>query len=101
MRKAIKKVWEEFKRVLPLIAIILIAIFIFGDVEQLIVQLYKLSSVAMVVVAVNIVRQWLFPYIDLKKIVKHASSSQDKLPAAIIFAAVMAFIIAFICISVI
>lgn len=94
-----RKVWNEFKRLFPLLATIIMSILIFGDAPQLSVQLYKLSMVALVIGAFHIIRKSLFPYIDLRKI--YLLARKDAIGASIIFLSIIAFLIAVIVVSVV
>lgn len=96
-----KRFSGEIKRIVPILSIIGIAVFALGDYEQLAVQIYKLSCTVFVFGAINIIRQWLLPYIDLRQLYKNCLSSTNKLPAAIMFASIIALMIIMIIVSVI
>jgi hypothetical protein len=95
----IKNILHELKRVFPLLVAILLAMIVFQDSSQINVQLYALSMVAFVVVFFHIARQWMFPYIDLEELVNIAKRNQ--ISSAIIFASIIAFLIAVIHVTVI
>jgi hypothetical protein len=95
----VTKLYKETKRILPLLLVIAITAIVFGDWSQIVVQLYKLSMVALVVCAFHIARQFLFPYIDLKLV--YVIARKESLGAAIVFLSIIAFLIAVIVISVV
>lgn len=87
----------EALRLWPLLAVVCLALLVFGDAAQLAVQLYTLSMVALVLAVAHLVRKSLFPYIDLSTLVDKAEESPAG--AAVIFASVIALIIALLCTS--
>jgi hypothetical protein len=95
----IKNILYELKRVFPLLVAILLAMIVFQDSSQINVQLYALSMVAFVVVFFHIARQWLFPYINLGELVNIAK--RNPISSAIVFASIIAFLIAVIHVTVI
>ena len=95
----IKNMLYDLKRMFPFLVAILSSIIIFQDSSQISVQLYALSMVAFVTMFFHIARQWMFPYIDLGEIVMICK--QSPIASAIIFASVIAFLIAVIHVTVI
>jgi hypothetical protein len=63
----------EVIRIWPLLLIIALALVILGDAAQLAVQLYRLSMVALVLIAAHIIRKVMYPYLDLKQFVNKAN----------------------------
>lgn len=87
----------ELRRIWPLLAVVLLSLLVFGGGEQLAVQLYTLSMVAMVLIVAHLVRRSLFSYVDLSNLVARAKESP--VGSAVIFASVIALIIAILCTS--
>ena len=82
----------ELRRLWPLLAVVLLALLVFGDGAQLAVQLYTLSMAALVLIVAHLVRKSLFPYADLSDLVRRAKD--EPIGAALIFCAILALIIA-------
>jgi len=98
--KMIRHIFDEIKRIFPLILIMVVAYFGFNrDSSQFQVQFYKLSMVAMVIALLNIVRQILFPYIQFGLLYNIAR--RQPLSAAIVLAAFIALLIAMIVVTVV
>jgi hypothetical protein len=87
----LKTMLYEIRRIWPLLAVVLLALLVFGDGAQLAVQLYTLSMAAMVVIVAHMVRKALFPYADMSDLVARAKESPAG--AAVIFASIIAVII--------
>lgn len=81
--------WEILK-VSPLLVILLAAWIIFGKSPQLYSALMSLSMLAIILLAINIFRQFMFPHIKMGQLVKIAS--KNPIGAAIVFFATMLFI---------
>jgi len=96
----INKIYLKLKRIFPLLSIIGIACILFTDTSQLMVQLYKLSTVCLVLIAVHFIRQWMFPYIHLSDIVKHKIYGSP-IASAMLFVSIIIFTIAILIITVI
>lgn len=75
--------WYLTKRLLPLIFVIIITTFIFGDITQLVMTLWNLSQVAVVGIFWHFFRKRMWWYIDLRNLVLMACS--DPLGSAIVF----------------
>jgi hypothetical protein len=86
----LKTVLFELRRIWPLLAVIAVALLIFGDPAQLAVQLYQLSMAALVLIAAHHIRKAMFPYLDLSQFVREAKDGN--LAAAVVVAAVIALI---------
>jgi hypothetical protein len=95
----IKKIYYKLKKIFPLCVIILIAALFFDDISQLSIQLYKMSMVSLVVIALHYIRQWLFPYCHLSRL--YIYSLDNPLACSIIFASMVIFMTAIIIITVI
>jgi hypothetical protein len=65
----------EIFRIWPLLLIIALALVILGDMAQLAVQLYRLSMVALVLIATHLIRKALFPYLNLQAFTVSAKES--------------------------
>lgn len=94
-----KNLYLEFKRILPLLLIILAAIIAFGDVSQLQVQLYQLSMIAFVIAFMHFVRSWLFPYINLGEMISY--TKYNAIASAMVFTAMLLFLLGIIYIGVV
>lgn len=87
----LQTLFYEIRRLWPLLAVVLLALLVFGDAAQLAVQLYTLSMAALVLIVAHMVRKSLFPYADLSDLVRRAK--EEPLGAAVIFAAILALIV--------
>lgn len=87
-----KNIFNEIKRYFPLAFIMAWAIWKFNDGSNIWVQLYQLSMVAFVVIAVNMIRQMLFPFVRFYELYQEAK--KEPLASAIVIASFVAFFIA-------
>jgi hypothetical protein len=89
---------NELIRIWPLLAIIALALVILGDVAQLAVQLYRLSMVALVLIAAHLIRKALFPYLDLKTFTGKAKETASG--AGMVVLALFALLAVIVCVAV-
>lgn len=83
--------FREVKRLWLLLVIIVAGIFLFDGAGSM-VALSRLAMFALILVAFHMVRKSLFPYIDLQKFT--AKAAQQPMSAAVVFATIIAFIVA-------
>jgi len=93
-----QKTWHETKKIWVIPFIIALAVVIFGDVSQIKLQLYTLSMSLFVLLALYVVRRWMFPEVSLTKLSKKAS--QSSIGAAIVFASVIFFVVMILLVTV-
>ena len=102
MKKQVYKLkdrtWYELKKVWPIILLIGLAVIVFGDVSQIMMQLYTLSMTMFVLLAIYLVRRWLFPSISLTELAEAAKKSSTG--AAIVYAAIIIFMVVILVITV-
>lgn len=87
----LRTILYELRRLWPLLAVVALALLVFGDMAQLAVQLYTLSMAALVLIVAHLVRRSLFPYADLSDLVRIAKHSPGA--AAAVFLGIVALII--------
>lgn len=88
--ETLKGIIKNLLRLWPLI-IVIIAGFLFFSGAGFMVALNRLSMFALILLVFVLIRQSLFPYIDLKRFTDKAA--EDPIAAAIIFAVIIIFII--------
>lgn len=88
----------ELIRIWPLLVIIGLALIILGDTAQLAVQLYRLSMVALVLIATHLIRKTMFSYLDLKLFT--AKANEDPGSSAIVVLALFGLLSVIICVAV-
>ena len=98
LRDATKKYrrgsWYVTKRLLPLLLVIIITTFIFGDVTQLVMTMWSASRIALVGIIWHFFRKRMWWYADLNKLVLKAC--EEPIGAAIVFMSITFTLIAFI-----
>ncbi len=87
----LKSLYHQVLRLWPLLVIIVAGIFLFTSVNVM-VSLNRLAMFALILLAFHVIRKALFPYIDLEQFAKKALEAP--VSASVIFAAIIAFMIA-------
>ena len=88
--------WEMLK-ISPLLIVIGVAVFVFKQMPQLYSALMTLSMLAIILIVVNVARQFLFPHIKLGALIHKASESS--IGAAIVFFGTVLFIMMIVFVS--
>lgn len=88
----------EIIRIWPLLVTIGLALIILGDTAQLAVQLYRLSMVALVLIAAHLIRKAMFPYLDLSAFTSKAG--EDSAGSGLVVLALFGLLSVIICVAV-
>jgi hypothetical protein len=94
----IENLKNELIRIWPLLVIIGLALIILGEFSQLVVQLYRLSMVALVLIAAHLIRKAMFPYLDLSAFTSKAG--EDSAGSGLVVLALFGLLAVIICVAV-